>query len=101
MGNKYGDQYGQRGIGIGGKTGGMGGKQMGGMSGMSSGMGGGSKHFQPSVINDDYILCQYCQRRYNDDAFAKHAPGCERRFKESQARNKIMQAPKKPLPKKK
>lgn len=86
MSNKYGSKNNR-----------IGGRQMGGTGGNI----GGSKHFQPSVINDDYTLCQYCSRRYNDEAYYKHLPGCERRFKESQARNRIVNAPKKPLPKKK
>lgn len=42
--------------------------------------------FQSSV-NDDYVLCKYCNRSYAEETYNKHAPGCERRFKEKQMKN--------------
>ena len=44
--------------------------------------------YKPSVVNDDYTLCKFCNRRYNDEAYNKHLPGCERRFKEAQLKAK-------------
>lgn len=44
---------------------------------------------QRSVISDSFKLCKFCNRRYNDEAFAKHYPGCERRYKENQIRKKL------------
>ena len=61
--------------------------------GTTSGGGGttggsfGQMQAQPSY-NDDYTLCQFCNRRYNEQAYNKHLPGCERRFKEAQIKNK-------------
>ena len=60
----------------------------------ASGFGGGAAAYKPSVINDTYNHCKFCNRRYNDEAYAKHLPGCERRYKEAQIKNK-MQRPKK------
>ena len=37
----------------------------------------------PSSISDDYVLCNMCNRKYNDNAFSKHLPTCERRTKEA------------------
>ena len=56
-------------------------------------MGGGMPSYTPSAIADDYTLCKFCNRRYNDEAYNKHLNGCERRWKEAQMRNKIMQKP--------
>ncbi len=42
-----------------------------------------------SVISDSFTLCKFCNRRYNDEAYAKHLPGCENRYKEAQIRNKL------------
>lgn len=44
--------------------------------------------YQPSPIDDDLTFCKFCSRRYNEDAYKKHAPGCERRFKEKEMKNK-------------
>jgi hypothetical protein len=43
----------------------------------------------PSVINDDYIQCSHCDRRYNENAYNKHLPTCERRTKEAVMKNKL------------
>lgn len=40
-----------------------------------------------SCINDDYVLCKYCNRSYAEETYNKHAPGCERRFREKQMKN--------------
>ena len=37
----------------------------------------------PSSSNDDYISCNNCSRKYNENAYAKHKDGCERRAKEA------------------
>lgn len=88
IGNSYGgNSYGRgstqsRGRKIGGST----------MSSMK-GKIGGMPSFTPSVINDDFTLCKFCNRRYNDEAYHKHLAGCERRYNEAQIRNKIQKKP--------
>ena len=52
------------------------------------GVDGGEAIFKPSVITDDYQLCKFCNRKYNDEAYKKHLPGCERRYKDAQLRGK-------------
>jgi hypothetical protein len=42
----------------------------------------------PSVLTNDYTLCQYCNRKYNEQAYNKHLEGCKRRFHEAQIKNK-------------
>ena len=42
----------------------------------------------PSSVTDDYSLCKFCNRKYNEEAYNKHLPGCERRFKEAQMKSK-------------
>jgi len=49
--------------------------------------------YTPSVITDSFIPCKFCNRRYNDEAYHKHLPGCERRYKEAQMRNKLQKKP--------
>lgn len=44
--------------------------------------------YKPSSITDDYVLCKFCNRKYNDEVYEKHLPGCERRFKDAQLKNK-------------
>jgi hypothetical protein len=51
-------------------------------------MGGGFVN-TPSTINDDYIHCDMCSRRYNEQAYGKHLPTCERRTKDSLMRDKL------------
>ena len=41
------------------------------------------------LLLDSFILCKFCNRRYNDEVNHKHLPGCERRYKEAQMRNKL------------
>lgn len=43
---------------------------------------------QMSSITDDYTLCNMCSRKYNETAYDKHLPHCERKFKESQMKAK-------------
>jgi hypothetical protein len=43
----------------------------------------------PSVLTDDYTFCNYCSRKYNEVAYNKHLPTCEKKFKESSIRSKI------------
>ena len=40
----------------------------------------------PAPPPDDYVLCKYCGRRFNEIAAERHIPFCERKFKESQMR---------------
>ena len=47
---------------------------------------------KPSVITEDYTLCNMCSRRYNEQAYSKHLPTCERRTKEAQMKSKAKQA---------
>ena len=44
--------------------------------------------FKPSVLTEDYQLCQFCNRKYNDEAYKKHLPTCERKYKEAQMKAK-------------
>ncbi len=75
MGNKYGQNKGGKNIGRGQTGGGM--KPMGGYTNV------------PSSITDDYTLCNMCGRKYNDQAYTKHLPTCERRTKEVMMKNKL------------
>lgn len=68
-------------IGGGGKKGGVGKS------------GGNMPAYTPSVINDGFIPCKFCNRRYNDEAYHKHLAGCERRYKEAQMRMKLQKKP--------
>jgi len=70
------------------KTGGYGGGFNSGMGGMD--MGGG---YFPSVTPMDYTLCQYCNRKYNEEAYHKHLNGCKRRYEEAQMRKKFEKKP--------
>ncbi len=42
----------------------------------------------PSSITDDYKHCIMCDRKYNENAYTKHLPTCERRTREAQMNNK-------------
>lgn len=44
---------------------------------------------KPSILTEDYILCKFCNRKYNEQAYNKHLATCERKFKEAQFRNKV------------
>jgi len=70
---------------------GGGGKKTGGGIGKSG--GGNMPAYTPSVINDGFIPCKFCNRRYNDEAYHKHLAGCERRYKEAQMRMKLQKKP--------
>ena len=35
------------------------------------------------VITSSYIHCQYCDRKYNEEAYNKHLNGCKRRYEEA------------------
>ena len=65
-----------------------GGKKTGGKN-----SGGNMPAYTPSVINDGFIPCKFCNRRYNDEAYHKHLAGCERRYKEAQMRMKLQKKP--------
>jgi hypothetical protein len=52
----------------------------------------GSYTNTPSVLTEDYTLCNMCNRRYNEQAYSKHLPTCERRTKEAQMKGKVKQA---------
>lgn len=43
----------------------------------------------PSVITEDYTHCNMCNRKYNEQAYAKHLPTCERRTKEANLKSKF------------
>ena len=88
--SKYGSSYGNSSsYSRGGMSSKTGIRSKGGM-----GMGGmGMPSYTPSAISDDFTLCKFCNRRYNDEAYNKHLPGCERRYKEAQIRNKIQKKP--------
>lgn len=45
-----------------------------------------------SCLYDDYTHCNICNRRYNEDAFKKHLPTCQRKQKEQ-----IMKGGNKPI----
>ncbi len=66
-----------------------------GKGGLSSkgGKANMQQSYTPSVITDSFIPCKFCNRRYNDEAYHKHLPGCERRYKEAQMRNKLQKKP--------
>jgi hypothetical protein len=51
---------------------------------------GGNKPFVniPSSITEDYLHCDMCNRRYNEQAFTRHIPTCERRTKEALMKSK-------------
>ena len=79
------------------KTGGLGNR--GGYGGFGGGFDSGMGGFgggMPSSATMDYIHCQYCNRRYNEEAYNKHFNGCKRRAEEAKLREKFV---KKPLPK--
>lgn len=38
---------------------------------------------------DDYELCKFCNRKYNEEAYKKHVGGCERRFKDNFLKGKV------------
>ena len=35
------------------------------------------------IITSSYIHCQYCDRKYNEEAYNKHLNGCKRRYEEA------------------
>jgi hypothetical protein len=41
-----------------------------------------------SVLYEDYISCNHCNRKYNEQAYNKHLPTCERKAKESVMKDK-------------
>jgi hypothetical protein len=47
---------------------------------------------KPSVLTEDYQLCNMCNRKYNEQAFGKHLPTCERRTKEANMKAKSKNA---------
>jgi hypothetical protein len=42
----------------------------------------------PSVLTEDYKLCSMCNRKYNESAYSKHLPTCEKRTKEANIKSK-------------
>jgi hypothetical protein len=40
------------------------------------------------TYNDDLTLCNFCNRRYNEDAYKKHLNHCERKAKEKEFKSK-------------
>lgn len=61
----------------------------GGYGKSAGGMGGSSYANIPSAITDDYTHCNMCNRKYNEQAYMKHLPTCERRTKEAMMKNKL------------
>ena len=59
--------------------------------GFNSGMGFGGN--MPSTATLDYIHCQYCNRKYNEDAYNRHFNGCKRRAEEAKLRAKPLKKP--------
>lgn len=62
------------------------GTNMGYGGGMGKGFGGGTTS---SVLTEDYVLCNMCNRKYNELAYNKHMPTCERRTKEALIKTKL------------
>ena len=50
---------------------------------------GDTKMIIPSTASDDYILCQFCSRKYNEQAYNKHLNFCKTKHKESQMKPKM------------
>jgi hypothetical protein len=49
--------------------------------------------------NDDYSHCNMCNRKYNEQAYIRHLPTCERRMKDAEMKNKpkgVIQSSNKP-----
>jgi hypothetical protein len=51
-------------------------------------IGAGFQNVQSS-ISDDYVLCNMCNRNYNEQAYHKHLPTCERKTNEANFKNKF------------
>jgi hypothetical protein len=71
---------------------GMGSKGMrgNGNTGMGSkGMSMGGFVNTPSTITDDYTFCDMCSRKYNEQAYIRHLPTCERRTKDAVMKTKL------------
>ena len=69
---------------------------MGGHGGFGGGFNSGMGGFgggMPSSATMDYIHCQYCNRRYNEEAYNKHFNGCKRRAEEAKLREKFVKKP--------
>lgn len=45
-----------------------------------------------SAIYDDYLHCNHCNRKYNEQAYNKHLPTCERKARESMLKDKMKSA---------
>jgi hypothetical protein len=43
----------------------------------------------PMSIPDDYVLCNLCNRNYNESAYGKHLSHCERKSREATMKNKV------------
>ena len=51
---------------------------------LTKGQGGGIGQVQQNNYDyDDYTHCDLCNRRYNEEAYNKHLPTCQRKNKES------------------
>jgi hypothetical protein len=42
-----------------------------------------------SAIYDEYLNCDLCNRKYNEQAYSKHLPTCERKAKETMMKDKM------------
>jgi len=59
------------------------------MGGGKQGGGMGKYVPTPSSLTDDYTQCNMCSRKYNEQAYLKHLPTCERKAKETQLKNNM------------
>jgi hypothetical protein len=66
----------------------VGGNKFGNQKGGNGKMGNTNYNYKPSVITEDYTHCSMCNRRYNEQAYNKHMPTCERRAKESELKKR-------------
>jgi hypothetical protein len=66
------------------------GNKLGNMNGKKGHIGNNTnQNFnKPSVLTEDYLHCGHCNRRYNEQAYNKHLPTCERRTKEAELKLK-------------
>ena len=51
-----------------------------------TGGGGEFGGYVPAPPQDDLVPCNYCGRKFREEAAERHIPLCERKFKDSQMR---------------
>ena len=47
-------------------------------------------NLQGSAVTDDYTLCKFCSRKYNETAYNKHLDFCQRKYKEAGMKARLM-----------